>query len=167
MATHPPGAGPPRGGGPSEAMPPPSHDGSVVLDIGDGIGALVIYVEPDRDGQEIEVSLCAGGPRVHSAVRRRELSAGAVYAAVLPALPAGRYDVFAPERPGHSPVTTVCVPSAGVAELHWESQRTGGPNRASGPAGTPHRTRPPGGTHSPRDRGAGRAQVPEPPPGRA
>lgn len=124
MATHPLGAGPPRGGGPGESTPPPSHDGSVVLDIGDGIGALVIYVEPGRDGQEIEVSPCAGGPRAHGAVRRRDLSAGPVYAALLPALPAGSYDVFDPQRPGQPPVATVTVPSARVAELHWDVQLT-------------------------------------------
>ena len=34
----------------------PSGPGTVVLDLGAGVGALVLYTPPDLDGREIEIS---------------------------------------------------------------------------------------------------------------
>ena len=40
----------------SEHVPGPSHSGSVVLNVGPGIGALVLHVPADLDRREIEIS---------------------------------------------------------------------------------------------------------------
>jgi hypothetical protein len=70
----------------------PSWDGSVVLDIGGDIGALVLCVPPGLDGQEIDLEPIDGSlPHTHSSVRERRLASGSSYAAVYPTLKAGTY----------------------------------------------------------------------------
>jgi hypothetical protein len=65
-----------------------------VLDIGEEVGALVLYTNPELHGQEIEVSLLdARAARVHSAVLERGANGRTMFAAVYPELPAGRYRV--------------------------------------------------------------------------
>jgi predicted lipoprotein len=72
----------------------PSRDGSVVLDIGGDVGALVLHVSSDMDGREID--LTPEDPQAahtHSAVRGRHLVHGVWYAAVYPSLKAGVYTI--------------------------------------------------------------------------
>ncbi len=72
------------------------HTESVVLDIGDDVGALVLYTPPDLHGHEIEVSALgvdANLKRVHSAVLERSLNGRVFYAATYPELRAGNYEV--------------------------------------------------------------------------
>lgn len=77
-----------------ERQLPPSWDGSVVLDIGGDIGALVLYVSGSAVGKEIDLDPeDPTGPHIHSAVRERKLAIGTSFAAVYPALPAGYYFV--------------------------------------------------------------------------
>lgn len=71
------------------------HSESVVLDIGDDVGALVLYTPPEYHGREIEVNLLGSdvaAPRVHSAVLERSFNGRTVFAAVYPELPAGDYE---------------------------------------------------------------------------
>jgi hypothetical protein len=73
---------------------PPSWDGSVVLDIGEDVGALLLRTPPALNGREIDldpedVTL----PHTHSAVRERQLPHSLSYAAVYPNLKAGLYTV--------------------------------------------------------------------------
>jgi hypothetical protein len=58
----------------------PSGQGTVVLNIGAGIGALVIYTPGDLHGHEIEVSP-ADDPaaRTHAAVRARYVRGGVCF----------------------------------------------------------------------------------------
>jgi hypothetical protein len=80
--------------GPGERPLPPSWDGSVVLDIGGEVGALVLRASPDLDGEEIDLRPDdPDTPHTHSAVRERRLPTGSMYAAVYPALTAGGYTV--------------------------------------------------------------------------
>ncbi len=73
---------------------PPSWDGSVVLDIGGEIGALVLRTPADLSGTEIDLRPDdAAEPHTHSAVRERRLPAGSFYAAVYPSLRAGGYTI--------------------------------------------------------------------------
>ena len=69
------------------------HTESVVLDIGEDVGALVLYTPAELHGREIEVSPIASGHRVHSAVLERSLNGRVFYAATYPELPAGEYEV--------------------------------------------------------------------------
>jgi hypothetical protein len=72
----------------------PSGSGTVMLELGPGIGALVLRTPAELDGAEIELSRPDGG-RTHSRVRPRHTGSGTSYAAVYPALAAGEYTVLA------------------------------------------------------------------------
>jgi hypothetical protein len=72
------------------------HSESVVLDIGEDVGALVLYTPAELHGHEIEVSPLGAEPsarRVHSAVLERSLNGRVFYAATYPELAAGEYEV--------------------------------------------------------------------------
>jgi hypothetical protein len=72
----------------------PSRDGSVVLDIGGNIGALVLWVPADLCGEELELTpLDPAMKKVHTEVRERNLEAGVVAAAVYPQLAEGDYEI--------------------------------------------------------------------------
>jgi hypothetical protein len=72
----------------------PSREGSVVLDIGGDVGALVLRVPAMLNGYEIDIQPDdLTMPRTHSAVRRRVLADGIVYVAVYPSLKEGTYTV--------------------------------------------------------------------------
>ena len=96
----------------------PSGPGSVVLDLGEGVGALVVEAPPELSGFEIEISasggVWSGGRRTHSLVRERRTAAGTSYAAVYPGLPAAEYTVWLDER---TPAGTVTVHSGEPARF--------------------------------------------------
>lgn len=88
-----------------------------VLDIGDGVGALVIYTMPALGGREIEVSRTDGdGARMHTEVHERHLSRQPVFAAVFAALPEGTYRIWTddPRLP-----QAVTIRGGEVAEVDW------------------------------------------------
>ena len=99
----------------TEPIAGPSGPGTVVLDLGAGVGALVLYTPPGLDGREIEISRedVLGARRTHSLVRPRHTAGGTRYAAVYPGLPEGRYTVWADsrERAGSLVITGGCVTS--------------------------------------------------------
>jgi hypothetical protein len=73
----------------------PENTDNLILDIGADTGALVIHAAADRDQAEVEISPAGSGQaRTHNVVRLRNTPGRPVYAAVFPALPAGRYDVW-------------------------------------------------------------------------
>jgi hypothetical protein len=80
----------------NEPVPGASGSGSVVLDLGSGVGALVLHATQELDGREIEISPAGSAPghRTHSRVRPRALPGGTKYAAVYPQLPAGDYTIW-------------------------------------------------------------------------
>jgi hypothetical protein len=99
----------------------PTGPGSVVLDLGDTIGALVLETPAALFGHEIEISLVggaggAGGGRTHSLVRERVTAAGTRYAAVYPGLAAGRYLIW---RHMNTPVGEVTVDGGTVTRFRW------------------------------------------------
>jgi hypothetical protein len=107
----------------------PSRPGSVVLDIGPGTGALVLYTPASLEGAEIEISLAdvADARRTHSQVRRRLVgpavfdtqpagSASVTFAAVYPALPSGRYTIW---READTPAGVLTIADGEVTEWHW------------------------------------------------
>ena len=102
-----------------EAVLGPSRSGSVILDLGPGVGALVLYAAPELDGREIEVSPLGGGtpaPRTHSRVRRRETAGGTQYAAVYPQLAAGDYTMW---KDDVTPAATVTIEGGRVTTTRW------------------------------------------------
>ncbi|MFJ9690930.1 hypothetical protein [Kitasatospora sp. NPDC101183] len=98
-------------------LPAPSREGSVVLEIGGTLGALIIYTGPADDGLEIEVSPVGDDTtRTHAAVRPRHLVAHTTHCAVISPLPEGDYTIW---RTPQSPDTTCTVRGGGVTEHHW------------------------------------------------
>jgi hypothetical protein len=96
----------------------PSGQGTVMLDIGSGRGALIIHTAPRSHGLEIEVSPIgpARPKRTHAAVRARHVSSGITYCAVIDGLPAGEYVVW---RDADTPAGRVTVGDGAVAEFTW------------------------------------------------
>ena len=92
---------------------PPSGEGTVVLDIGVDVGALVVHTSDAMAGVEIEIARSGDQrPFVHSEVRERLLPEGAVYAAVFVSVPAGEYVLLGTGA-------TFVVASGEVTEVWW------------------------------------------------
>ncbi|NUR05567.1 MAG: hypothetical protein HOQ22_03965 [Nocardioidaceae bacterium] len=75
---------------------PYAGQGSVLLDIGDDVGALVVSMPEETLGVEVEVRPAGRrrtGHRPHVAVVARPVGAGTVPSLVFPALAAGRYEL--------------------------------------------------------------------------
>ena len=103
-----------------------------MLNIGQGVGALILYTSPDLAGQEIEISpameagIGIAGPKTHALVRERtgitawnlspadEGNDATAYAAVYDALPAGQYAIWLDGRV----VATVTIAAAAVTRHH-------------------------------------------------
>ena len=101
----------------TEASVDLSHQVGVVLDIGDGVGALVIRTSEDLRGMEIEVSPSGDDTaRQHVDVHERRAGDKAVFAAVFPGLSAGTYTIWRTpkERWGE-----VVIRSGRVEEVDW------------------------------------------------
>jgi hypothetical protein len=85
-----------------------SHDGSAVLDIGAGVGALLAHAAQDLAGDELEVSAADGATaRIHTLVRERWVGGRRSFAALFPALPAGKYTLWCGDLRVAGPVTIV------------------------------------------------------------
>ena len=84
----------------SESVAGPSGPGTVVLELGAGVGALVLYTpaEHGRPGDRDQPGDDPGARRTHSQVRPRHMPAGTRYAAVYPDLATGQYTIWADEE---------------------------------------------------------------------
>src|ERR1700722_7593341 len=103
-----------------EVPPDPSPVAAVVLDIGDGIGAVVIDTPPAMEGSEIEIRRVGTEWRgVHTAVRARLIPTGTQYAAVFGSLAEGRYDLRVRGDLDESPVLSLDVTGASVTCSLW------------------------------------------------
>jgi hypothetical protein len=95
----------------------PSGQGTVMLNIGAGIGALVIHTPSALHGHEIEISPVADpAVRKHAAVRARYVSGGVIWSEVIDNLPEGRYVVW---RDPVTPLAEVDVTGGSVTEYKW------------------------------------------------
>jgi hypothetical protein len=122
-----------------EPVPGPSRSGRVVLDLGPGVGALVLLTPPELDGREIEVSPLGGtaAQRTHARVRPRNTGSHTQYAAVYPQLPAGTYTVW--EDDG-TPAAAVTINGGQVTTARWPrspSQPSRSGSAGWWPAGSP------------------------------
>jgi hypothetical protein len=106
--------------------PAPSGQGTVVLNIGAGVGALVVHTPAGLRGHEIGVSPVADlGARTHAAVRARYVRGGVAWGVVLDGLPAGRYVLW---RDPATRLDEVDVAGGTVTEYTWDA---GGPGQSS------------------------------------
>jgi hypothetical protein len=95
----------------------PSGQGTVVLNIGAGIGALVIHAPGRLHGHEIEVSpVHDPALRTHAAVRARYVRGGVRWSVVIDNLRAGRYVVW---RDPVTPLDEVQIAGGQVTEYEW------------------------------------------------
>jgi hypothetical protein len=97
-----------------------AHAGSgpVLVDIGDGTGALVLHTEPDLAGAEIEISPVGHDDRrSHVAVHARPVPGGTLHAAVYPSLPAGTWQLWDPHT--NTARQTVTITDGEVTQAHW------------------------------------------------
>jgi hypothetical protein len=89
----------------------------VMVDVGPGAGALVIYTRDELRGQEIEISPAGeDSQRVHTDVLRRKTAAGYVCAAVFGSLAEGQYRLWHGSLSGTPAVT---ITEGQVTELDW------------------------------------------------
>lgn len=89
------------------------HSEQAVLDIGDDIGALVIYTRQEFRGKEVQVSLKGSNSvrLVHTAVWERRVNGRVVFAGIYPSLPAGDYVIWT------HPSQEVTILGGNVAEV--------------------------------------------------
>ena len=108
----------------TESVAGPSGPGTVILELGADVGALVLLTPAELDGREIEISRDAvpGARRTHAQVRPRHMAAGTRYAAVYPDLPAGGYTVWAADQT--SPAGRVLITGGRVTNWGWPGPGT-------------------------------------------
>jgi hypothetical protein len=92
------------------------YEQGVMIDVGPGAGALIIYTSDEMLGQEIEISRQDDSKRVHTEVHERLVNGRTVFAGVFPDLAAGRYVIWSNVP---RPVTAVTIAEGEVAELDW------------------------------------------------
>jgi hypothetical protein len=113
---------------------PYAGQGSVLLDIGGDVGALLVTMPAALEGAEVEINRIDGhdhdqhGPahdhdhhhdhhRPHVAVVPRPTAAGLVHSLVFPELTEGRYELYL--RPAGPVQLTVGITGGAVTEAVW------------------------------------------------
>ncbi|MHB8687833.1 MAG: phospholipase [Candidatus Dormibacteraceae bacterium] len=93
------------------------YEQGVMVDVGPGTGALVIYADEALRGQEIEISPVGDdAKRVHTDVLRRRTGSGYIWAAVFGSLPEGEYRLWHSAAAGPREVRIV---GEQVTEVDW------------------------------------------------
>ena len=94
-----------------------AHPEHVAIDIGDGLGALIVHTDAEMHGVEVEISR-AGEERTgeHKQVLERKVSGRAAFTLLYDGLEAGRYTLWLGDE---ALARDVEVEAGGVAELDW------------------------------------------------
>ena len=91
-----------------------------MLDLGPGVGALVLHTGADLHGAEIEISPTASDDeRSHKQVHDRRVGGRPLYAAVFDGLPAGEYTLWLDGRPLRR---EVAVAGAAVTDISIQEE---------------------------------------------
>jgi hypothetical protein len=97
------------------------HEEHVVLEIGEELGALVVYTDASLLHEEIEISPARDDDdRSHKDVLERVVGGRSLYAAVFDKLPGGTYTLW------HRNVARTrgaTIAGGSVAEIHWTAAR--------------------------------------------
>ena len=91
------------------------HTEPIVLDIGEGFGALIVYAGPELAGHEIELSRSDQAGRVHTEIHERVANGKTVFVGVFPDLPEGTYRLLT-ESPLQPQVE---IRSGLITEVNW------------------------------------------------
>jgi hypothetical protein len=101
----------------SSEVRPAGPSRGVCVDVGEGVGALVLYADSDREWLEPQIHPIEDPDcRQHVWVLERLVASGSVYAAVFGSLPEGRYGVCSPDGPMAQVVEIV---GGEVTEARW------------------------------------------------
>ncbi|HEY6284205.1 MAG TPA: hypothetical protein VIX20_00965 [Ktedonobacteraceae bacterium] len=93
-----------------------AHSENAVLDIGEDIGALVIYTGQEMLGNEIEVCPKDNHTlKIHTAVLERKVNGRTLYAALFLELPEGDYITLT------TPSSEITIIGGQVVELNWQA----------------------------------------------
>jgi hypothetical protein len=96
------------------ARPHPEH---VVLDIGEDLGALIVYTDAAMLGVEIEISPRGEDDRrSHKDVLEREINGRPAYTAVFDKVPEGTYTLWVDDT---ARARNVAISGGEIAELDW------------------------------------------------
>ncbi len=111
-------------------QPPGPSEGAVVIDIGEGVGAAVIFTNSDLDGAELEIRPASDEWRgVHTAVRERRSGGAVRYAAV--------FGSAGPKATGNSGYVAAPMSNrsstSGCSEDRWLRLAGPSPRAARGP----------------------------------
>jgi hypothetical protein len=99
--------------------PRPEH---VMLDLGPGVGALVLHTGADLHGREIEIiPIGRDDERSHKQIHERPVAGRPLYGAVFDRLPAGEYTLWLGDRPLRR---NVAVAGAAVTDISIEEAHT-------------------------------------------
>jgi len=86
-----------------------------MLDLGPGVGALVLHAGAELHGAEIEISPAGrDAERSHKQVHERPVAGRLLYAAVFDRVPAGAYTLWLDDRPLRR---NVAVAGAAVTDI--------------------------------------------------
>src|SRR5258708_20337224 len=93
------------------------HTEHALLDIGEDIGALVIYTRAELRGKEIQVSRKGtnAAKMVHTAIWERRFNGRTMFAGIYPALPMGDYIIWT------HPSRAVTIFAASVSDRHFRA----------------------------------------------
>lgn len=92
------------------------HTEAAVLDIGDDIGALIIYTSGELRGRQIDVSPKGNDwLKVHTDVLERKANGRTIFAALFLSLPTGDYTIWS------NPTNEVTIVGGQVAEVDWRN----------------------------------------------
>jgi hypothetical protein len=106
-----------------------SHPELVVLEIGEDVGAIVVYTPAALHGTEIEISASGNDrDRTHKDVLNRPISSRPTYAAVFDKIQEGSYTLWIG---GGAIARDVVVAGASITELDWCDLRTPAAHRSS------------------------------------
>jgi hypothetical protein len=95
------------------------HPEFVVLDIGDGYGALIIHTDPTLHGVEVEISPTgADRDRQHKEVLERTIDDRPAFTAVFDKLAAGEYTLWVADE---ARARAVAISGGEIAELDWRT----------------------------------------------
>lgn len=100
-----------------EKAPEVAGRGSVVLDVGENIGAAVVTAPPSLEGHEVEIRAAnAAWDGNHVAFRLRETGEGLINAAVFPQLVQGGWEIRL-RSPGDSSIVSLVVVGGQVTKV--------------------------------------------------
>jgi hypothetical protein len=101
----------------------------VVLELGDGIGALIVHTDPALLGTEVEISPTGDDTRrSHKEVLERTTGGGSTHVLVYDSLAEGGYTLWID---GIAQARNVAITGGEIAELDWRSKS---PDTAVAPA---------------------------------